>query len=330
MKVAVELWKNGGMINHLISLEIAVGLSSHYDIPITMYNFGFNTMYNPLHRLGTGRNELIKNDIKNPIHLFDLLNWNSSGWDIVAQVPEELNDYKKIEISKYYVDCDPSMDDNYYSSYKELKLEKTSNYNFISPVCFYSRTFKNRSQKIDMALSEIKWKSEYLKLANKISKELGDFSGMHLRSTDLNHTIFTVGDTDFLNGLSFLEEKSLPIVLSTDNTKSEIVLKNQSKYKIIDQVIMENWYESFKALPNSGETVLGLLSNLVMGHSKNFIGTPGSTYTAYIQRCCNQRQNNFEWNFFSGKYGTYHIQNTKKYGRFPRWWREFPESKLNM
>lgn len=330
MKIAVELWKNGGMINHLISLEIAVGLSAHYNIPITLYNFGLTTMYNPLHRLGTGRKDLIEKDINSPIHLFDLLNWNSSGWDILAQVPKELDSYEKIHISHFYVDCDPSINDNYYSTFKQLKLSNNLNYNFVSPVCFYSKVFKNRSSKIDMALAEIKWKTEYVKLASKISKELGDFSGIHLRSTDLNNTIFTVGDTDFLKGLNFLEQKSMPIVLSTDNTESEIVLKNKDKYMIIDQLIMENWYDSFKELPNSGETVLGLLSNLVMGYSKNFIGTPGSTYTAYIQRCCNQRLDNFEWNFFGGRYGTYHIQYTRKYGHFPRWWREFSESKLLM
>ena len=218
-----------------------------------------------------------------------------------------------------------------YNRFEEFVLDPTKKYNFVSNILFYSRFFKNRSIDIDVALSSIKWKQPYYDLARDIALELGNFSGVHLRMTDHRRVTFIVGEDDFNIGLKDLESKELPIILSTDDKEFSWVQSNKKRYHLLDDIIINNWGDRFKQLPYRDEVVFGLICNLVLGYSKYFIGTPGSTYTGYIQRHCNTRNDNFEWKFFSGSYGTDAIACKDIYDiEKPRWWHDHPNSKLRI
>ena len=74
-----------------------------------------------------------------------------------------------------------------------------------------------------------------------------------------------------------------------------------------------------------------------MTYSDYFIGTPGSTYTAYIHRKLYQKRNhNFEM-MDCGRYhsswnqsGKYSWNGMPMHTEMKSWWREWPESKLNV
>jgi len=56
----------------------------------------------------------------------------------------------------------------------------------------------------------------------------------------------------------------------------------------LDQYILDNFGKEFASFQYTDEVSFGILNNLVMYYSDKFIGTIGSTYSAYIQRSMNQ------------------------------------------
>ena len=53
--------------------------------------------------------------------------------------------------------------------------------------------FYNRTSSFDKYLKQLKFKQEYIDLANAISSSIGGFSGVHLRQTDFAQTIYRTG-----------------------------------------------------------------------------------------------------------------------------------------
>jgi hypothetical protein len=168
--------------------------------------------------------------------------------------------------------------------------------------------------------------------AFEIAKSIGDFNGAHFRLTD--HKGFFDPDSNILDaGVSRLYGE-LPIVLCTDQPTSEIIQKSSYEYIMLDDYILKNFYKEFMTFKYREEVSFGILNNLVMHYSKDFIGSPGSTYTGYIHRALNQR-GDIDWKLFgedhykrAGKYSwnSYNIKDpiTKQ------WWREWEESRLSV
>ena len=122
----------------------------------------------------------------------------------------------------------------------------------------------------------------------------------------------------------------MPIVLSTCEPGHKMVQDNKHRFILLDEYIVNNFAEDFKALPFQDEVVFGLICNLVMHDSINFVGTSGSTFSAYIHR--NRNQKGIEtWDFFDNppkavgspySWNDYDLDKGRK-----MWWREWPESK---
>lgn len=331
MKIAFELWSTG-LINQVLSLELAVGISEVYNTDVLLYNINKNGIYSPIAYQDNGRNHVVGNreKIQAP-NILDLIDWDNESWVLEYEnIKEVLPDYETISVPEYYIDCKGNFDDVNWNYNKEFIADETKSYNFETTICYYSQFFKNRTNQIDKALSTIKWKQPYVELAKNIAKELGEFSGAHLRMTDHRNVVFAISEQSFLEELQKLEEKELPIVLCTDNPKFSWIESNKHRYTFIDDIILTNWKESFIKLPFHDEVVFSLICNLVMGYSKYFVGTVSSTYTGYIQRMIHNRSQNFEWRFFDGDYGTDFNMFPKDYEPKPRWWREIPNHKLNI
>ena len=309
-----------------MSLELAVGIGAHYDSPILLYNTT-SGIYSPISHKDNGREALVS---KKSANLISLIEWNNQDWMIESDIKDRLIDVENIFTDRIYINCDHSIDDGIdYSQYSELVLDPNTRYNFKQNILFYSRFFKNRSTKIDKELASIRWNPPYVNLAKSIAEQIGSFSGIHLRLTDHSRVTFAVEQSGFEAALDLLEEKGLPIILSTDDKDIEWVQANRHRFIFLDDIIKSNWSDSFKKLPYNNEIIFGLICNLVLGYSKNFIGTPGSTFSGYIQRVCNTRNDNFEWLSLDGHYGSdsmayKHIYDVYK----PRWWSDHPISRL--
>jgi hypothetical protein len=81
------------------------------------------------------------------------------------------------------------------------------------------------------------------------------------------------------------------------------------------------------------EVSFGILNNLVMHYSKDFIGSPGSTYSGYIHRAINQNNDSYVWKIFNESdliqgmpysWNGYNSRDTMT----KQWWREWKESRL--
>lgn len=329
MKIAFELWSTG-LINQLMSLELAVGISEFYNTEVLLYNIKKEGIYSPIAYDDNARKGIVEQRSESSVpKITDLVDWNNDFWVLESEnIKESLPNYETIVLTDHYIDCGGDPDELHWKYDKQFIADPDKSYNFEVSICYYSQFFKNRTKQIDKALSNIKWKKPYFELAMNIAKELGEFSGAHLRMTDHRNVVFAVSEQSFLDELAWLESKGLPVIICTDNPQYPWIKSNSNRYKFIDDIILENWKESFTNLPFRDEVTFSLICNLVMGYSKYFVGTVSSTYTGYIQRMVDYRTEGFEWRFFDGEYGTDFEKFPKDYEPKPRWWREIPNHRL--
>jgi len=340
--IAARLWSTG-MINQLMSLEIAVGLSTLLNKPVRLYNLW--DQYDPIgvsspvfYRYRNRLPELIGTDRVNRIH--QILDWDNENWILEDKnINEDIYDYQTVCLfQKHYVNCQPSMhgnEDEFRNGHGLLELDPSVNYNFINMISFYCRFFFNRTSNIDHSLKKIQWKQPYVDLANDIARDLGTFAALHLRDTD-NHRTIRIQKDHFESGINKISEHGLPIVLATDNPGDDKVTSYSNRFTLMEDIIREGWAQRFRELPYHDEVVMGLITNLVLSHASEFIGTPGSTFTAYIHRQQHHR-GRCTWSFFDGDISSDHnsLNNTStrspgkyswvEYPTQPTWWREWPE-----
>lgn len=344
--IKARLWSTG-LINQLMSLELIIGISALLKQPVYLYNMW--DQFDPIgvsspiyHRNSNRYSEIIDND-KLTRRLSDILNWDQSNWVLEDKNYDFYSSSTTVSLFNKYVNCIPDDHTNekeFQGFFTELTLNTSNNYNFIDTLGFYSRFFFNRSNAVDDALSKITWKEPYIKLAADIASQLGNFVSAHLRDTD-NFGTFKVHDIDFIKGIDDILTIGYPVFLATDNVERPVVREHKKKYTLIDDIIRFDWADRFKQLPYHDETVFALITNLVLGHSVECIGTPGSTFTAYIHRQINDKRNH-NWKFFTGtvaeqqnplnevkKEGS-RIFTWESYPTQPTWWREWPESKINI
>lgn len=333
-----------GMINQLMSVELAVGLSyetkrqlimnyistsgehlNNFRIPI----FTPNKEFNPQRVDFCSQNQypsifdLI--DIPENIILID---------ENIEKFPQEDCSYSNIMTDYYYSnEEEPTELELYFADGRcRLVLEDNKNIHLKNTLGWYSRFFFNRSSGLDIQLSKIKFKKEYLDFADMVSKSIGEFQGVHVRLTDHRKKMHEVNFKNYSSGLDELMVNDLPIVVCTDEPSDKMIQDNLYRTILLDEYIINNFADDFKKLTFSDEIAFGLVCMLVMEKSKYFIGTSGSTYTAYIQRKRNQNNLSMPWEFFdkpdksfSGPYSWngYNLTPIQK-----MFWREWKESKL--
>ncbi len=334
-----------GMINQVMSVELAVGLAHETNRSIIM-----NYISNSGDRLNSFRVPIYTpNQLYNPQRsnfcstdqfpsIFDLLDVPVDMILIdedINKFPQEHLSYSNIMTDYYYSNSDVVSDNelSFAEGRTKLFLEEGKNVHLKNTLGWYSRFFFNRSQALDLQLSKVKFKKEYQDFADMVAESLGDFQGIHLRLSDHRKVMFEAKEITYIEGLNSLEKNGLPIVICTDEPSDPMVQNNKYRTILLDEYIVNEFGNQFKQLTFSDEITFGLISMLVMEKSKYFIGTSGSTYTAYIQRKRNQQSLSMPWEFLdnpnkshSGPYSwnNYDLDQMKK-----MFWREWDESKLN-
>lgn len=333
-----------GMINQVMSVELAVGLAHETQKHIVMhyvsnngdnlYDFKKVPIYTPSRWHNYQRSGFT--DPNQFPHLTDILEWDAD----ISLIDEKINKFPQEELV-----VDSLINDVYFSKEtdmtdKELefaegrtRLDLTKTLHLKSTLGWYSRFFFNRSVELDKALSSVKFKKEYYDFAEMICRSLGEFQGAHIRLSD-HLNMFNTTQEMFENGLLRLEQNGLPIVISTCEPGHKMIRDNKHRFILLDEYIVNNFSKEFLSLDFKDEVVFGLICNLVMHKAKHFIGTSGSTYTGYIQRKRNQNGLLETWDFFdqpihnpigSFSWNGYPLQNGQK-----MWWREWSESKLSI
>ena len=333
-KLFFQLYNPCGLFNQVTSVELGVGLSTLTERQIVWHNVSnppnsdFQENRVPIYSANyafNDRNGLL--DVGIYPKITDLLDWNNKDNNIfIDDIVEVFSDNAiKIDdlMTYYWSDYE---DDEFGEGRQRLEIDNNYDYDLRKTLGYYSRFFNNRSNELNTALSSVKFKQEYYELAALIANSLGDFNGAHLRLTD--HIIRVNTSNDIFNiGLSKIDN-NLPLVLSTDEPNNKMVTDSDFKFTVLDKYILENFYNEFKQFKFKEEVSFGALNNLVMHYSKDFIGTPGSTFSGYIQR---NMKTQTEYKLFgeeheqNGKYswnGHYQDTTTKQ------WWREWKESQI--
>jgi hypothetical protein len=340
-KIFFQLYNPTGMINQVMSLELAVGLAheTKKDLIVHYVSNAGDDLYNsrnvPIFTPSRWHNEQRK-DFTNPDqfpHLLDLINFNED----LTFIDTKIDFFKQEEFV-----IDDTLNGYYYSNENEIsenellfaegrqRIPLDKNLHLKKTLGWYSRFFYNRSQELDNALKSVKFKDVYVDLAKKISNSLGSFQGMHLRLSDHIKMFDTTQDM-FESWLSIYENNKLPIVVSTCEPGNKMIQDNKHRFILLDEYIVNNFRDDFMSLPFQDEVVFGLICNLVLHDSVNFVGTSGSTYSAYIHRVRNQKGIE-TWDFFDNppkaigspySWNGYPLEGGRK-----MWWREWQESKL--
>ena len=336
-KLFFKLYNPCGLFNQVTSVELGVGLSFETGRQAVWHNLNntFNGHYSsrvPIYSANyeyNDRNGLIDKNIYPKIT--DLLEWNNKENNIFIDDMVETFSSEAVKIDdlmEYYYSDTENLE--FGEDRLLLKFNKDLDYDIRNTLGYYSRFFNDRSEGLNRELLSVRFKPEYYELAETIAKSLGNFNGAHLRLTD-HLTRFNTSEELLDDGLSKLKG-NLPIVLSTDDPKNKIVLDSSYDLITLDSYILENFYDEFKKLQFKEEVSFGALNNLVMHYSQDFIGTPGSTFTGYIQRNINQKRD-IEFKLFGESYeptGSYTWNGHFQSSITKQWWREWKESKIDV
>lgn len=341
-KLFFQLYNPTGLINQVMSLELAAGLSNELNVPViihygkymadtNLFDTNSTAIFTPS-TLYNQQREWFINSGQSP-HLLDLLDFEQN----LIFINEKIDSFPQEEFviddminGFYYSNSHTVSDDEiaFAEGRQRLPLDKTLHIK--RTLGWYCRFFYNKSPELNKAISSVKFKKEYTDLAKKISVSLGNFQGMHLRLSD-HVNMFETTQEMFEGWLNNFEQNNLPIVVSTCEPGHKMVQDNRHRFILLDEYIINNFADDFKALPFQDEVVFGLICNLVLHDSVNFVGTSGSTYSAYIHRSRNQKDIE-TWDFFDNppkpegtpySWNGYPLDNTRK-----MWWREWKESKI--
>ena len=310
MKISHILYSHNGLFNQYCSFQHLAATSGHYK------NYEIRAVNNILpwqiqdpqdYQVDTKSVDSFLDNSRSP-QLTDLIDY------FLPNVTFHSNDYFlkdrmnanifQSQISYLNAQPENNLNEHMFSAGRHrVELDPDRENIFTMTLCWYSRFFMNRTKDIDKAIYSVKFKDPYVDLAKKIAKEIGPFNGAHVRVME-DHFQYYKFDDDRINlGLNFLDNK-LPIFISVDDFNNPILNKINKKYLYIHDIILNNFYEDFKRLPYSNRVILGLISSLVMSMAEDFVGTPLSTYTAFIhqERC---RNNKTSFKFFPGVFDKY-------------------------
>jgi hypothetical protein len=274
-----------GLFNHVVSLETAVGIQHKTNRDIIFYteNDPFIIIkpsdYDKKYKDMISTQKLCRID--------DIFIWDSQDrfvFDYNLR-EDQLENIKEYNMFNYFlVDRNKEITKiNEFASGRMPLYIDEEDINLTNTLSLYSYFFYHRDAGLDNKIASVLPKTEYLELAKKIAYSLGDFDGIHLRLTDFPTYIYTVTDSMFNEAINSLDS-GRKIVVSTDEPDNGILKNLKVPIISLDNYIYENFFDEFKSLPIADEIVFGLINNLVMHYSKDFIGTLGSSYTSYIQR----------------------------------------------
>ena len=160
----------------------------------------------------------------------------------------------------------------------------------LSNLGFYSRIFFQPSKSFFELLSGIKPAPPYRELAAKIKKSLGVFNGVHVRLTDFRQFLPQADDYRLIiaDTLKAVFPPEQLLLISTDESQNKEFFSPLTdvfrQHVFLDDFILSHFSAEFRSLPFQDEQTLGFICNQVLWSSRDFAGTPGSTFTGLIHR----------------------------------------------
>lgn len=328
-KILFKLEKNG-LINQLMSLEIAIGLAKQSGKNVIVHNVAPDANP-PIHSSNTNTLNRDFINLSNHPKITDLVVFDDiDNLEIIDSFIPHLNDSLLVDgLRFYFYGRDTEKD----FSYERINLNTLIDNNIYiqGSNVWYSVFFLNKDVELSKAIKSLQFKAEYTELAKKIAESIGLFNGVHIRLTDHAFWKEKPNSTILLKYINMMNN-TLPLVVATDDSDNEIFNEIKDNAIFLDRYILDNYIDDFKSLEFHDESVFGLITNLVMHYSVDFVGSQGSTYSGYIQRNIYGKNKSYSWNLigeepvdYSGKYSfsNYHPAELRS------WFREWKESDLS-
>ena len=307
MKISHVLYSHNGLFNQYCSFQHLAGVAGHYK------NYEVRAVNNIIpwkiqdpqdYQVDTKSIDSALDNSRSP-QLLDLLEYD------LPNVTFHSNDYflqdrlnsNIFQSQISYLNAQPENDTNedMFSQYRlKVQLDPKKENIFTMTLNWYSRFFMNRTTDIDNAIYSVKFKEPYIALARKIANSIGPFNGSHVRVMEDHFQYYMFNEHRINSGLNF-SDNNLPLFISVDDFNNPILKQINKKYSYIHEIILTDFYQDFKQLPYSNRVVLGLISSLVMSMANDFVGTPLSTYTAFIHQE-RHRNNLSSFKFFPGEF----------------------------
>lgn len=305
MNITYMLYSHNGLYNQFCSFQTLAGLAEYYkDYKIdAVYHRHNKKLQDPqeehvdlssiINKVDNSKNPQLTDFIE---FNFENINFHQNDFFLQNRLTSNL-----INCQEKYINCQQDIHDNepeFSINREPIKIYDGINNIFTITLCWYSKFFYNRTKAIDNAISSVKFKSEYYELAQLISKTLGEYNSAHIRIMK-DHFQYYMFDKDRLdNGLS-LFENNLPLYVSVDDFNNNLVLSKIKKENQIHNIILNEFLKDFSSLTINNTVALGLISSLVSSMANDFVGTPLSTYTAFIHQ--ERYRNNLpSFKFFPG------------------------------
>jgi hypothetical protein len=333
-----------GLCNQFVSLQTIAGISGllpNEDIRLIWSNRG-DKIENPQKHLHNKTDlSKISNIVSNEVpSIFDLVEFNYNNVKIFSDdshIQDRMN-LNFANVQETFVNCTSNTENiKEFANFKKEFIFEENRESYLTVMLVpYAKFFFNRTKEVDIAISKLKFKKEYVDLANKISIFLGDYNGTHIRRMPDHHQYYIFSQNSLIDGLNKFDNKSLPIVCSLDWFDDPMVKNCGVELIFLEEIILTHFADDFVKLPFRNETVLALISLLVMLNAKDFVGTPRSTFTNVIHSLRNNIVDE-KFKFYPGAsdgWDRYDV-NAKPYswngsGDGISWEREFKESKLNI
>lgn len=156
---------------------------------------------------------------------------------------------------------------------------------------YYSRFFFEPPPGLHRLLEQVEIAAPYRELAERIARSLGDFNAIHVRLTDFRQFQPRHEGRSRQELREFARSLFDPddlLVIATDESENRNffadLLAAYPRYRFLDEWIVREFGDDFRQLPYSDETAFGLVNRLVLHDSRQFAGTPGSSFTGMVHR----------------------------------------------
>lgn len=322
-----------GLFNQVLSLETAVGIQYKANTDIVFYDDDKMFWMNKPSSYDKTYSNMISQQTTKKVA--DIFTWDSQDKFIFdySISSNNLLDIEKHDMANVFlVDKNKNIDNiNEFAGTRYPIYIDKKDINLTNTLVSYSYFFYHRDIDLDKKIASVSAKSEYKDLAKKIAYSLGEFDGIHLRMTDFPIYVYRVTE-DMFNEAIRSFNSGRKIVVSTDDPDNYMIKNLGESAILLDKYIYENFFDEFRALPINDEIVFGLINNLVMHYSIDFIGTLGSTYTSYIQKNRVNMGLDPSFKFFNDL--NYQKSGNYSWTRYPiadnakGWWREWEECLL--
>jgi hypothetical protein len=156
---------------------------------------------------------------------------------------------------------------------------------------YYSRIFHAPPMSVYAVMERLAPRQPYAALAAEVAKSLGRFNSAHVVVGDFRKLLPYRGldySREILNNLAKSLNADELLVIATDEPENAEffapIVAHFRNHVFVEPLIAGDFGRTLGALPSVGKQAMEWVSQLVLRHAEEFVGTPGSAFSGLAQR----------------------------------------------